>query len=98
MADKETDRETGLFLYIKDKQNLEQELYCPPHHWPHKLPFTKPIRRERCHFHAKKWRLLHHIPLCHALRCKNIKTMLKFYKEPQLQTGVVSTPDLPSVT
>ena len=47
----------ALYLDTKDKVKVNgedgEELYCPPHHVPHKLPFTKPITDESCHYHEK---------------------------------------------
>ena len=71
-------------LNIEDKvQILDEEgndLYCPPHTIPHKLPFTAPITNEPCHYHNSKLRMFHHIPFCYCF-CKNYKTMIETYKK-----------------
>ncbi len=70
-------------LYIKDKIvvfDKGNELYCPPHCFPHKFPFTKPIIDEPCHYHNAKFRMFHHIPFCY-LFCKNYNRMIEKYKE-----------------
>ena len=71
-------------LHIKDKFEIRgkngKKIYCPPHHIPHKLPFTKPITDEPCHYHKAKWRMMHHIPFCY-LFCPHYKQMMKKYKE-----------------
>jgi len=69
-----------ILLEIKDKKDLEQELYCPPHCFPHKFPFTKPIKNERCHTHSRLWRMLHHIPFCYLVDCPNYQFMMQNYK------------------
>jgi len=71
--------EKGLFLKIRDKFNLEEELYCPPHCFPHKPPFTQPIERERCHYHSSILRMLHHRPFCYLI-CSNYKKMIETYR------------------
>lgn len=73
--------ERGLFLSIRDKSDLEEELFCPPHCFPHKLPFTKPIERERCHYHSSRLRMIHHIPYCYLTGCPNYKKMIDEYKK-----------------
>jgi len=72
-------------LYIKDKVKIltkeGKEIFCPPHHIPHKLPFTEPISDEPCHYHNAKWRMAHHIPTCKfILKCPHYKTMKEAYK------------------
>lgn len=69
-------------LNIEDKVEIEErELFCPPHCFPHKLPFTQPIINEPCHYHRKRWRMLHHIPYCKILKCSNYELMMKEYKK-----------------
>jgi|APSaa5957512622_1039677.scaffolds.fasta_scaffold113679_2 hypothetical protein len=65
----------------KDKINLEEELFCPPHCLPHKRPFTKPITNERCHLHKQKRHMLHHQPFCKLTKCPNYKKMIATYKK-----------------
>lgn len=71
-------------LNIKDKIEIcdkkGERLYCPPHRIPHKLPFTKPITDEPCHYHNAEWRMFHHIPFCY-LFCSNYRRMMEKYKE-----------------
>jgi len=71
-------------LNLKDKVKVcgkkGERLCCPPHCIPHKLPFTKPITNESCHYHNAKWRMLHHIPFCWFF-CSNYKRMIEKYKE-----------------
>lgn len=33
-------------LNIEDKLELPEQLFCPPHCLPHKMPFTKPLGRD----------------------------------------------------
>jgi hypothetical protein len=73
--------EKGWRLYIKDKVIISKSRFCPPHTFPHKLPFAKPITREYCHYHKARWRMLHHILFCKFLKCKNYKFMIKKYKK-----------------
>jgi hypothetical protein len=74
----------ALFMKIKDKVDVKgkkgEELFCPPHCIPHKLPFSKPICDEPCHYHKKKWRMIHHTPFC-FLFCPNFKIMIEEYKK-----------------
>ena len=56
--------EKGLFLKIKDKTILDEELFCPLHCFPHKLPFTKPIEREMPHTFIKIKNGASHVILC----------------------------------
>jgi len=72
-------KENGWRLNIKDKVIISKTRCCPAHTIPHKLPFTKPITNEPCHYHKAKWRMLHHIPFCFFL-CKNYKFMINKYK------------------
>ena len=71
-------------LNTKDKVDVRgkkgKRLYCPPHCIPHKLPFTKPIIDEPCHYHNSKWRMFHHILFCY-LFCLNYPRMIEKYKE-----------------
>ena len=75
-------------LHIKDKINLKckgcKKMCCPPHTFPHKLPFTKPIADEPCHFHKAKWRMLHHRIFCSILKCPHYKKMMEEYKRSQI--------------
>ena len=72
------------FLDIKDKVEVrgekDEELFCPPHHIPHKLPFTEPITNEPCHYHNSRLRMSHHAPFC-RLFCPNYQTMMETYKK-----------------
>ena len=67
-------------MHIKDKIIISKNRHCPPHCLFHKLPFTKPITDEPCHYHHKKWRTFHHILFCKYLKCPNCKFMLQEYK------------------
>tara|TARA_Y100000310_G_scaffold8335_1_gene8909 strand:- start:31 stop:279 length:249 start_codon:yes stop_codon:yes gene_type:complete len=67
----------GLFMNIKDKKIISKTRFCPPHYWPHKLPFGKKITDESCHIHKKKWRMNHHIPFCKKLKCPNYEFMMR---------------------
>jgi len=67
-------------MHIKDKTIISKKRVCPPHYLPHKFPFGKRVRTEPCHFHNKKYRMLHHILFC-ILRCPHYKFMIKKYKE-----------------
>jgi hypothetical protein len=62
---------------IKDKMEISKTRCCPPHYFPHKLPFGKKICNEKCHFHAAKWRMIHHTLFCKYLKCPNYKFMMK---------------------
>ena len=68
-------------MNIKDKIIISEERVCPPHCLFHKLPFTKPITDELCHYHQKKWRTTHHILFCKYLRCKNYEFMINKYEK-----------------
>ena len=68
-------------MKIKDKERISKDRYCPPHTFPHKFPFTKPITNEPCHHHNKKWRMTHHTFFCKYLKCPNYEFMLKEYKK-----------------
>ncbi|NQU78338.1 hypothetical protein HQ545_01070 [Candidatus Woesearchaeota archaeon] len=70
-------------LDIKDKIEVrgdKPDLCCPPHCIPHKLPFTRPITDEPCHYHDARWRMAHHIPFCYMF-CPHHSTMMKEYRE-----------------
>ena len=73
-------KEKNLFMNIKDKIICEGNRVCPPHYFPHKLPFGKPITNEPCHFHHRKWGMWHHILFCKYLKCPNFKSMMKSHK------------------
>lgn len=73
-------KENGWKLNIKDKIELNKKLFCPPHCFPHKLPFTKPIIKELCHIHKAKWRMLHHLFFCKILGCPHYKKMKEYYE------------------
>ena len=69
------------FMGITDKIKISDDIWCPPHYFPHKLPFGDKITNEACHLHKSKWRMLHHLPYCKILRCKNYKFMVEKYNE-----------------
>ena len=69
------------FMGIKDKIKISSNRFCPPHYFPHKLPFGEKITKEPCHFHKSKWRMLHHTIFCKLLGCKNYKFMIGKYKK-----------------
>ncbi|MFH1607566.1 MAG: hypothetical protein ABIA78_00350, partial [archaeon] len=67
-------------LNIKDKKIISKKRFCPPHWWPHTLPWKK-ITDEPCHIHKKTWRMQHHTPFCkYWLKCPNYEFMIKKYK------------------
>lgn len=73
-------------LHIKDKigfrkSEIHNRKFCPPHSFPHKLPFTKPITDEHCHIHSNKLRMLHHTLYCKLIKCPHYNFMIKKYKE-----------------
>ena len=72
-------------LNIRDKTRVDgrnnEEIYCPPHTFPHKLPFSEPIVDEPCHIHGANWRMQHHIPFCRYLECPNYERMMEKYQE-----------------
>ena len=74
-------------LNIKDKIQVKsidnKMLYCPPHTFPHRLPFSEPITDESCHLHEANWRMKHHIPFCRYLDCPNYKRMIEKYQDYQ---------------
>lgn len=65
------------FMNIKDKIIISKTRVCPPHCIFHKLPFTKKVINEPCHYHKKKWRTAHHTWFCKYLKCPNYKFMIK---------------------
>ena len=73
--------ETLWFMKIKDKINISDSRFCPPHYLPHKLPWGKKVTTENCHIHTTWWRMLHHSPFCRYLKCPNYSFMIKKYKE-----------------
>ena len=74
------EKQKGWKLNIKDKHPLSKTKFCPPHCFPHRPPFTKPITKEPCHIHKAKWRMLHHKLFCKFLKCPHYKFMIKNYK------------------
>lgn len=71
----------GLLLNIKDKIEISKEKCCPPHTFPHRLPFTEKIDDEPCHIHVAKWRMAHHILYCKIIKCPHLRFMLKENKK-----------------
>ena len=69
-----------LFMSIKDKIILSRKKCCPPHYFPHKLPFGRRITDEPCHIPKAKWRMLHHTIFC-FLRCPHYEFMIQEYKK-----------------
>ncbi|MAE13345.1 hypothetical protein CMO92_02160 [Candidatus Woesearchaeota archaeon] len=73
------------FLDIADKVDVVdrkgEKLFCPPHCFPHKIMFTKPITDEPCHFRRAGWRMLHHLSFCFILRCPYRRRMKEAYKK-----------------
>ena len=66
------------WMDIKDKVIISKDRFCPPHRWPHKLPFFgNKINNEPCHYHKAKWRQWHHCLFCKLLKCPNYKFMVK---------------------
>lgn len=63
-------------MNIKDKVNISDKRFCPPHYWPHKLPFGEKVTCEKCHVHKAKWRMSHHTFFCKFLGCPNYKFMV----------------------
>jgi hypothetical protein len=65
------------WMEIKDKIDLADDRFCPPHYLPHKLPIGEKITDEKCHFHKAKWRMAHHATFCKVLKCPNYEFMIK---------------------
>jgi len=63
-------------LDIGDKIIISNKRFCPPHYFPHKLPFGEKIADEPCHIHKARWREFHHNIFCRILRCPNFDFML----------------------
>ncbi|MAG07248.1 hypothetical protein CMI46_00335 [Candidatus Pacearchaeota archaeon] len=72
-----------IFLYIKDKTNIEGvEKYCPSHRLPHTLPVIgESIVDESCHIHKSKLRMAHHTTFCKILKCPNYQQMRETYEQ-----------------
>lgn len=77
-----------VFMKTPDKVDTKAVLqdgvdrYCPPHKWPHVLPWQKPVTDEPCHIHTTNWRQYgHHEPFCKLLRCPNYEAMCKAKRE-----------------
>jgi len=69
------------FMNIKDKDNLENGKYCPPHRLPHTLPIIgDPVIDEPCHIHRSRLRMIHHRLFCKIIKCPNYYTMLEEYR------------------
>ena len=81
LIQKKGKEKTLWFMNIQDKITLSKKKCCPPHFWPHKLPFTKLIINEPCHIHNKKWRMAHQKFFCKYLKCPHYKFMVKEYKK-----------------
>jgi hypothetical protein len=64
------------FMKIKDKILISEELCCPPHYIPHKIPIGEKISDEPCHIHEAGWRMSHHVIFCKIIKCKNCGFML----------------------
>jgi hypothetical protein len=69
------------FMNIKDKRHISKNKYCPPHTFPHKLPFGEKIKNEQCHIHKNKLRMFHHLIYCKLLKCPNYNFMIKNNKK-----------------
>jgi hypothetical protein len=70
------------FMDIKDKKIISNEKHCPSHYLPHKIPFGEKISDEPCHFHYKKWRMMHHKPFCKFIvKCPHYEFMIKEYNK-----------------
>lgn len=74
-------KEEGFLMNIKDKYNISETLFCPPHYLPHKIPIGKKICNEKCHIHKAKWRMAHHKFFCKYLKCENYEFMINKNKE-----------------
>jgi hypothetical protein len=64
-------------MTIMDKTKISKNKFCPPHYFPHVLPWGKKIMDEPCHFHNAKWRMMHHRLYCKILKCPHYKFMMK---------------------
>lgn len=63
------------WMNLKDKIKISKTRCCPPHYWPHKLPFGEKVTCENCHIHINPLRKLHHYGYCKILGCPNYKFM-----------------------
>ena len=70
-----------IFINIKDKIMLSNELFYAPHYLPHKFPIGEKICDEKCHIQKAKWRMKHHIFFCKYLKCPNYEFMIKKNQE-----------------
>ncbi len=76
------------WMDIKDKVKIIDpdpgvERVCPPHYFPHKLPFGPKVTDEPCHYHTASLRMFHHSFFCLVLRCSNYDFMMSEYLEAQ---------------
>ncbi len=70
------------FMNIRDKINLNNGNYCPPHWIPHKIPVIETkVTDEPCHIHEAEWRMLHHRVYCQLLKCPHYNAMMIRYRE-----------------
>jgi len=76
-------------LHIKDKIILSDKRFCPPHYFPHKMPFGPKVVDEPCHLHKARWRMGHHKPFCRLLRCPNYRFMDKKDAEYKKKGSIV---------